>query len=92
MKTRCLNPREKTWKDYGGRGIGICERWLDSFENFYADMGDPPVGLSIDRIDNNRGYEPGNCRWATKSEQAKNRRPEALANLTRARKMPAGAL
>lgn len=74
IKSRCLNPRCPAWKHYGGRGITLCERWR-SFENFYADIGDAPLGLSIDRIDNDKGYEPGNVRWATSLEQARNRRP-----------------
>ncbi len=73
MRKRCMNPKDKYYADYGGRGITVCARWL-SFENFLADMGERPAGRSIDRIDNARGYEPGNCRWATAREQRANQR------------------
>lgn len=74
MKTRCLNPRNLAYKNYGGRGIKICERWLNSFENFLIDMGNPEKGMTLERIDNELGYSAENCKWIPKSMQSKNRR------------------
>lgn len=75
IKQRCTNPRCKDYPDYGGRGITLCGEWSASFEAFIADVGERPSDEhSIDRIDNDRGYEPGNVRWSTGIEQARNRR------------------
>jgi hypothetical protein len=76
MKRRCLSKKQKNYASYGGRGIKVCKRWLNSFENFLADMGPKPDrSYSIERKNNDGNYEHGNCCWATRSQQMANRRP-----------------
>lgn len=74
IKQRCCNSNYHSYKNYGGRGIKVCDRWLQSFENFYADMGEAPIGFSIDRIDVNGNYCPENCRWVDSKTQQYNKR------------------
>ncbi|MEJ8025467.1 hypothetical protein WKH82_08340 [Acinetobacter baumannii] len=74
MKARCNNPNAKGYENYGGRGIKICDRWQESYENFLEDMGTRPPNTTLDRINNDGNYEPSNCRWATKKDQSNNRR------------------
>jgi len=74
MKRRCYNKNEMNYPRYGGKGVKVCDRWLNSFENFLEDMGEAPKGLTLDRISPNGDYEPTNCRWATIDEQARNKK------------------
>ena len=79
MIKRCTNPNHPEYKNYGGRGIKVCDRWLESFENFFADTGlRPSPKLTLERIDNDGDYEPENWRWATRKEQARNIRPNRM--------------
>lgn len=93
MKDRCLNPSNAQWEDYGGRGITVCERWLSDYNAFASDMAERPFGYVLDRIDNNAGYTPENCRWVSRRHSQSNRRctiyltidgkPHLLAELAR---------
>ena len=80
MKKRCLNPSHASYKHYGGRGITVCERWM-IFDNFLSDMGERKKGLSLDRIDNSRGYSPENCRWVDAKTQCNNKRTTTILTL-----------
>ena len=73
MVDRCTNPSDKSWDRYGGQGIKVCKSWLESFEAFLADMGTCPRGLTLERRNNNKGYDPENCYWTTRKKQANNR-------------------
>ncbi len=77
-KSRCFNPKNKDFKNWGGRGISMCQEWADDFLAFCRHMGPRPDGLTLDRKDNDGDYEPGNCRWATWKEQAQNKRARVV--------------
>jgi hypothetical protein len=78
MRQRCTHPFARGYKNYGARGITVCKRWRESFENFVKDMGIRPPGMTIERINNDAGYTKANCRWATRAEQSVNRRNNRL--------------
>ncbi len=78
MRSRCYNSNDIGFANYGGRGISVCDAWRDNYDAFVSDMGLRPQGLTLERIDTNGNYEPGNCRWATRVEQGRNRRTNTL--------------
>lgn len=80
IKARCTNSNNNSYSNYGGRGITICNRWSESFKNFYEDMGNCPKSFSIERIDNNKGYNKSNCIWASPKTQSMNRRSNFIVN------------
>lgn len=81
IKTRCYNKNSAFYAEYGGRGISMCQRWLDSFQAFHDDMGERPAGMTIERLNNDLGYEPGNCVWADRKTQSRNRRGRHLLTI-----------
>lgn len=80
IKARCTNPNNSSYHNYGGRGITVCDKWLESFENFYEDMGNCPKGFSIERVNNDKGYNKNNCIWASSKTQSMNRRSNFIVN------------
>ena len=80
MKQRCYNENNTAYERYGGAGITVCKRW-HSFDNFYADVGDPPTGMTLDRVNNKKGYSPSNCRWASYTAQARNSTRAVLVSI-----------
>lgn len=80
MRLRCYNKNSTSYKWYGARGIKVCKKW-ESFDSFYKDMGERPKGMTLDRIDSNKNYEPSNCKWSTPSEQALNRRKKCANHI-----------
>lgn len=92
MRQRCYNPHCPSYKDYGARGIEVCRSWRDSFENFYADMGDMPPGRTLDRLDNDGPYDPENCTWSTPAQQARNRRTTRWIDIGEGEKVVAADL
>jgi hypothetical protein len=81
MRDRCKNKNRKDYHRYGGRGIKVCKRWDSSFKNFLTDMGEPPTGYTLDRINNDGDYTPSNCKWATRKEQVYNSSRVRLINV-----------
>ena len=80
MRRRCTNPKDAAWKNYGGRGITVCPQWMESFDQFVEDMGLRPDGMTLERLDTNGNYEPGNCAWVSTRDNLNNRRNTIKVN------------